>query len=67
MTKLVLEFKNIESDDKTKYDTFYLNSKTEAIINERDICDVLKPIYSTTRSNMKKSLRKGQAGLFIQS
>ena len=27
VTTLVLEFKEIESDDSTKYDTFYLNSK----------------------------------------
>ena len=34
---LVLEFKKIESDDKTKYDTFYLNSKVETIVKESDI------------------------------
>ena len=33
---LVLEFQKIESGDKTKYDTFYLNSKAETI-NKSDI------------------------------
>ena len=37
MIMLVLEFKKIESDDKTKYDTFYLNSKVETIVKESDI------------------------------
>ena len=33
VTKLVLELKKIECDDETKYDTFFLNSKTGIIIN----------------------------------
>ena len=37
MTTLVLEFKNIENDDETKYISFYSNSKTERIINESNI------------------------------
>ena len=37
MTILVLMFKNIESKDNTKYDTFYSNLKAEIIINESDI------------------------------
>ena len=37
MTALVLEFKKIESEDKTKYDTFHSNSKAEIIINKSDI------------------------------
>ena len=45
-TTLVLVFKKIESDDKTKYDT-YSNSKAEVIINESDIDNVLKSIYIT--------------------
>ena len=39
VTTLVLEFKKIESEDKTKFDTFYLNSKAEIIINESDTDD----------------------------
>ena len=37
MTPLVLESKKIESEDKTKYDTFHSNSKAEIIINKSDI------------------------------
>ena len=36
VTTLVLEFRKIESDDKTKNSTFYLNLKEETIINETD-------------------------------
>ena len=39
MTALVLVLKKIESGDKTNYDTFYLHSKAETIINESDIHD----------------------------
>ena len=35
VTTLVLEFKKIESDDKTKYSTFYSSSKAETVINEK--------------------------------
>ena len=41
LTTLVLE---LESGDKTKYGTFYLNSKAEMIINESDIDDVSESI-----------------------
>ena len=34
LTTLVLEFKKIQSDGKTPYSTFYLNSKVETIINK---------------------------------
>lgn len=34
----------MESDNVTKYITFYSNSKTETIINEKDIEDVFKSI-----------------------
>ena len=40
MTTLVLEFKKIKKDNKTKYSTSYLNSKAEAILNESDIDDI---------------------------
>ena len=42
MTTLVLVFKNIESDDKSKYNTFYSNSRADIIIN-----DVFESVYST--------------------
>ena len=37
VTTLVLVFKKIENEDKTKYDNFYSRSKAELIINESDI------------------------------
>ena len=43
-TALVLVFKMIDREDKTKYDTIYLHSKGRKIINESDIDDVFKSI-----------------------
>ena len=54
MTTLALELEKIESEDKTKYATFYSNSKTEIIINENDIDDVFESIYTTIISNNYK-------------
>ena len=34
-----------ESENKTKYDNFYSNSKAEIIINKNDIDDVFQSIY----------------------
>ena len=59
MTPLVLVFKKIESEDKTKHDNFYSSSKAEIIINESDIDDVFQSIYTTITKNIQKSLRKG--------
>ena len=39
---LVLQFKKIESNDETKYRTFYSNSKAEKTINESDIDNVFE-------------------------
>ena len=66
VTTLVLVFKKIESEDKTKYDTFYSHSKAEIIINESDIDDIFKSIYTTIISNTQKSLGKG-SGWIIDS
>ena len=52
-------FKKIESEDKTKYDTFYSNSKAEIIINESDIHDIFESVYPAIITNMEKSLGKG--------
>ena len=57
----VLEFKKKKSDDKTKYDTFYLNSKGETIINESHIDDVFETVYTTIISNIQKSPGKGSS------
>ena len=46
MTALVLAFKKIKSEDKTKYDTFYSSSKAEIITNKSDIDDVSQSIYT---------------------
>ena len=57
MTRLVLVFKKIKSEDRTKSETFYSNSKAERIIKESDIDDVSKSIYTTVISNiLKKNL-----------
>ena len=47
MTTLFSVLKKIEIDDKTKYDTFYSNSKAEIIINESDTDDAFESIYTT--------------------
>ena len=59
-------FKKLESEDKTKYDTFYSNSKAEIIISESDIDDVFQSMDTTTISSIQKSLEKG-SGWIIDS
>ena len=59
MTTLVLVFKKIEIEDKTKHENFYSSSKAEILINESDIDNVFKSIYTTIITNIKKSLGKG--------
>ena len=51
--------KKIESDDKTKDDTFHSNSKAGKIINKRDTYGVFETNYTTIISNIQKSLEKG--------
>ena len=58
VTTLVLEFKTIDSDDETKWCTFYFSSKVETMINESDIDDVFGLICSTIISNIQKLLGK---------
>ena len=59
VTTLGLAFKKIDSEDKTKYENFNSSSKAEIIIDESDIADVFKLIYTTIIGNIKKSLGKG--------
>ena len=66
MKTFALVFKKIESEDKTKYDTFYSISKPEIIINESGIDDVFKSIYSTIIKKIQGPLGKG-AGWIIDS
>ena len=53
LSTLVLVFKKIESEYKTKYDNFYSNSKAEIIINDSDIDNVFESICTTIISNMQ--------------
>ena len=64
MTTLFSDFKKIQTDDKTLYSTF--NSKAAAVINEDDIGELLKSVYSTVISNIQKSLEQG-SGWIIDS
>ena len=50
--------KKIESDDNTKYDTFYSKSKAEIIISESDIYDIFRSVYTRIIPNIHKSLGK---------
>ena len=50
VTTLVLVFQKIGSKDKTKYN-FYSTSKAETIINEIDIENVFKSVYTTIIEN----------------
>ena len=59
MKTLVLVFKRIESEDKTKYDSFHSSLKAGIIINESDIDDMFQSIYITIIMNIQKYLRKG--------
>ena len=54
-TTLVLVFKKIQSKDKTKYEHFYLSSKTKIITNESDIVTVFQSIYTTIIGKKRKS------------
>ena len=56
MATLVLVFKKIESEDKTKFDNFCSSSKVEVISNENDINDVFQSIYTKIITNIQKSL-----------
>ena len=55
---LVLVFKKIESEDKTKHEKFYSSSKAEIMINESDIDDVSKSMYTTITENIQRFLEK---------
>ena len=65
VTSLVLVFKKIESQDKTKFHNFHSSSKAEIIINESEIDDVFESIYSAIISNIQKSLGEGKGSSWI--
>ena len=52
VTTLVLVFKRMKNTDKSKFNNFYSNSKVEIIINETDIENVFKSIYTTIITNI---------------
>ena len=54
-TAVVLEFKNIQCNNKIKYDTFYLNPKAETFINESEIDHVFGFMF-TNRISLDHSL-----------
>ena len=56
MTTLVLMFKKIESEDKTKFDNFYSSLKADVTINKSNIDDVFQSTYTTFMTNIQKSL-----------
>ena len=58
VTTLVLVFKKIEREDKTKFENFYSRSKSEVIVNEGDIDDVFQSVYTTIITEIKKIFRK---------
>ena len=66
VTALLLEFKETEIHDATKYSTFHLNSKAETTINGSNIDNAFKLIYGTIMPNIQKSLGKG-LGCIIDS
>ena len=55
MTPFISEFKKLENEDQKKLSTLYLATKSEKIINERDIDNLIKTIYCTIKSNIQKS------------
>ena len=48
--------KKLESEDKTKHDTFYSHTKAETIINEIEVDDVLESINTTISDMVKQEL-----------
>ena len=58
MATFTLEFKHIETDDETKYSTFYSSSKAETVINKSDIDDAFESVCNTIISNIQKLLGK---------
>ena len=63
VTTLVLVFKKIESENKTKYVNFYSSSNAEIIINESDVDNMFQSIYTTVITNIQKSFGKGSGSI----
>ena len=56
---LVILFKKIETEDKTRYDNFYSSSKVEIIMNKSNTDDVFQSIYTTVITIIQKYLGSG--------
>ena len=56
---LVSVLKKIENQDILKYNTFYLHSEVETIINKSEINNAFESVYTAIILNMQKSLGKG--------
>ena len=52
-------FENTESENKTKYDTFYSHWKLKAFTNESDMDHVFTAFYTIILLKIYKSLGKG--------
>ena len=59
VTTLVLVFKKIAINDKTKDNMLYLQSKENILYNEIAINDVFESMYTTFVSNIQSPLGKG--------
>ena len=66
MTTMIIEFKKIESDDATKYTTFYSNSKAKTVINVVTLMIYLNQSILRLYQTYKNTLEKFRVGLLIQ-
>ena len=64
VAKIVLVFKKIGTEDKTKYGIFHSSSNAKIITNESDIDDVFQSIYTKIITNRQKPLGKGSGWIF---
>ena len=64
MTTLVLMFRKMESEDKTKYGNFYSSSKAKIIISENDIDGVCQSILQLQQT-YTNIYEKVQVGLLL--
>ena len=64
---MIIEFKKIESDDATKYTTFYSNSKAKTVINVVTLMIYLNQSILRLYQTYKNTLEKFRVGLLIQS
>ena len=66
MATLVIDFKKIESDDASKYTTFYSNSKAERLLIIVTLMMYLDQFIPPSHQTYKNLLEVVRAGLLIQ-